>query len=132
MAENKKIIIAEIKSNDKFFNIKDNNGIEYGIGRDKSPILSKKLETAKAGDEITGEYFLWKDKHYLSDPKEGGKSGGKSFPAADKSFDAAKVAAAAAAGMLSLTKDATTTQFDTLFEHIHTKIMSKKSAAPAA
>lgn len=124
---NKTIIIASIKDGDKWVNVFDNNKVEYGINKEKSPKLTEILKTAKEGEEITGSHSVGKDgKNFLWDPNEAGKGGsGKSFTPADKSFDAGKVAAQAAGSMLALTKDASTTQFDILFDHIHAKIMSK-------
>lgn len=132
MAETRKIIIAEIKNSDKFFNIKDNNGVEYGISKEKSPILSKQLESAKVGDEITAEYFLWKEKHYLSDIKETGKSGfgGKSFVSKDKSYEAAIASINAAASLYSFDKDKNMTQITSAAETFHAFIMSKVTKTP--
>lgn len=128
MSEIKKIIFASVKSqNEKFFNILDNNGIEYGIGKEKSPVLFAKMATLKPGEEFSADYFLWKDKHYLSDVKEGGGKGfggNKSFAPKDKKWESAIAAAQTVGHMLALTKDATPEQFDKLFDHIHNKIMS--------
>lgn len=124
MSETKTIVISEIKSNDKFHNIKDNTGIEYGISREKSPLLSKILDSAKVGDEIKGDYFLWKDKHYLSDSKETSKGGAKYTAAPkDKSFDAGIAAATATAKHLAMTKDATVEMITGTFKLYHELIM---------
>lgn len=122
----KTVIIAEKKSNDKFVNIKDNTGTEYGISREKSPKLSEEADKLNIGDEITGEYFMWKEKHYLSEIKSGSAKGNeKSFTPPDKSFDAAKTSALAVASMFSLEKDKSTEKVSEMFEALHKLIMSK-------
>lgn len=124
----KTIIISEIKSNDKFINVKDNSGIEYGISREKSPNLTKTVESLKVGDELTGDYFLWKDKHYLSDIKSGGEKGtGKSFAPKNHAREAAFYAAQAAGSTLALQKDVTLDKFKEYANGIHEWIMSKTS-----
>lgn len=108
--EIKKIKIKVVESNDKFFNITGEDGIKYGVARDKSPKLCAILATAKVGDEITGEYFMWKENHYLSDPKEAGKGGAKTFTPRDKFLDCAIAAGQAAATFHSLDKEAKTNE----------------------
>ncbi len=124
MADLRKVIIATITSNDKFYNIKDNAGTEYGISREKSPKLATQLANAKTGDEITAEYFLWKEKHYLSDAKESGKGGKGNYTPADKPFQAAISAATAASNVL-FGKGFSQAAFDDAFNHIYNKISEK-------
>lgn len=126
MSTTKTAVIANIRETEKFYNVETNEGITLGIGKDKNPILSKQLATAKAGDEITYTPWEKEGKHYAFDPKTAGaKAGGKTFTPKDKSFEAGIAAAQAAAAMLSLKKEATTADFDSMFEHIHGKIMGK-------
>lgn len=131
-----KIIIANIKESTTFYNVETNEGKNIGIPKDKNPVLVKQLAAAKPGDELI--INLWEKegddgkggkvlKSYGYDPKGNGssKGGGKSFPAKDKSFEAGLAAAQAAATAISLKKDLTLADFDTYFEHIHSKITSK-------
>lgn len=128
MAEVKTIIIAEISEKNGWYNIKSNKGEEISCMKEKCPKLAAVLANAKPGDEATGKLVEKNGKFYLWDPDENkGSGGGKSFAPKDKSLEAAHTAATAAAQML-FGKAPTTEQFDVLFEHIHTKIMSKKSA----
>lgn len=108
--EIKKIKIKAVDSNDKFFNVTGEDDIKYGIAKDKSPKLCAILATAKPGDEITGEYFAYKGNHYLSDPKEAGKAGAKTFTPRDKVLDCALEAVRSAATFHSLDKETKTNE----------------------
>jgi diacylglycerol kinase family enzyme len=102
---------------------------EKGTSNPINQKLAEALKTAKEGDVIEMDVREWQGKYFGNEMKAGGGGGGGKggFTPKDKSFDAAIAAANAAGGMLSLTKDATTDQFDKFFEHIHTKIMSKQT-----
>lgn len=122
----KTIIIAEIKDTEKWYNVVDNNGVSFGVMKEKCPKLSEQIKNAKNGDQLTGNHVEKDGKHYLWDPQE--KKGGKTFAAKDKSFEAATAAAQATAQLLCLNKEPLTKeQFDTWFDHIHAKIMSKST-----
>lgn len=125
----KKVIIATIKDSEKWINVVDNEGVEFGIMKEKSPKLAEILKTAKAGDEITGDHSVGKDggKNFLWDPKATGQ-GGKSFAPADKSFQAALSASQAAGSMMALQKEVSYEKFETLANQIHAWILTKKSS----
>jgi len=129
--EIRKVKIKTITTTDKFVNVLGEDGIKYGIAKDRSPNLVAVLAKAKEGDEISGEYFLYKDNHYLSDPKEG-KAGGKSFAPKDKSFEAAQTASLAAAQFYSLDKEKSDDKVLALAEKIHGFIMGKVTKSTEA
>lgn len=130
-----KVILAEIVLKNDWANLKDNNGREISVflGTDKSgkasnASLKPLLEKARPGDEIEMDVKAGKDgtKLFGWEPKQAGSgSGGKGYAPKDKIWESALAAANAASNMLALTKDASTAQFDTLFEHIHGQIISK-------
>lgn len=130
-----KIILASKDFKNNWWTVSDNNGRVINIStinkksqQAENQKLASILANANPGDEIEIDIRLWEGKFYGNDPKSGGGTG-KSFTPADKSFQAAIAASQAVGQMLALTsKDITTDQFDKLFEHIHAKIMSKKSA----
>jgi hypothetical protein len=128
---NQKVIIAEIKSNDKFVNIKSNEGIWYGIGKEKSPKLYEEAKNKAVGEEITGNSWESKPdeqgvtKHYLFEIKENGAGGNKgTYIPKNPSLENARTAALTV-GHLYFGKMPTKDQFDELFEHIFAKIASK-------
>lgn len=129
MAEVKKVIIAELRKNDNWYNIKGSDGLEYGVSKSKNPKLIALLDTIQVGGEIVGNLSSKDGKNYLWDPgdqKSGGTGGGRSFAPKDKSFDAA-IAAAAAAGSMLFSKAPEPAAFDALFNHIHARIMEKQT-----
>lgn len=127
MAETKTIIIQTLKDSDKFYNIIDNNNVEWGIGKDKNPKLAAILSTAKTGDSVTGNPWTKDGKNYLFDPKEGGAAGGKTFAPKDHARESAYHAAAAAGSMMALQKEITVEKFVDIANGIHLWIMSKTS-----
>lgn len=125
MSETKTIIIQTIKDSDKFYNIIDNNNVEWGIGKDKNPVLAGIIAKSKQGDQITGNPWNKDGKNYLFDPKDGGKGGGKSFAPKDKSFESGIAAITAAAQMYSLDKDKDAAKVVATAETFHQFLMSK-------
>jgi len=124
----KKVIIATIKDSEKWINITDNEGVEYGIMKEKSPKLTEILKTAKPGDEITADHSIGKDgeKNFLWDPKATGQ-GGKPFAPKNYSREAALYAAQATGSALALQKDVNLDKFKEFAEGVHAWIMSKTS-----
>lgn len=136
MAKESVKIVGDVVSKNGWWNLTDDKGraisvstAEKGTSNPINQKLSEALSKAKDGDVIEMDVREWQGKYFGNEVKAGGGGGGAkgTFVPKDKSFDAAVAAANAAGGMLSLTKDATTDQFDKLFEHIHTKIMSKQT-----
>src|SRR4051812_4331409 len=137
MAKEQVKVTGDVTAKNGWYNLTDDKGRQISVSTAEkgtsNPINQKLVEVlknAKDGDIIEMDVREWQGKYYGNEVKAGGGNGGgggKGFAPKDKSFDAAIAAANAAGGMLSLTKEATTDQFDKLFEHIHTKIMSKQS-----
>lgn len=124
--EIKTIKIAEIKSNDKFINIKDEAGQEYGVSREKSPKLIAILEKSKVGDSVTGEVFIWNTKTYLSDPKENKSTvSGKAFAPKDKPYEAATKAFEAACQAYTADKEKSDEKIIALAQKGYDFIMGK-------
>lgn len=122
-----KVTIESIVHNGKYANIKLKDGRE--VSGDSSS--DAKFKDLKEGDSVELEFKEWVKpgtdikKLFVSFPKTVAAGDAKKFAPKDKSYDAAIAAAHATGQMLSLTKDAGKEKFDELFEHIHTKIMSK-------
>lgn len=130
-----KISILEMTEKNGWINVKTTDGKELSIliKDNKNPKTKAILDKASNGQTVElpakivekdGKNFVWD-----ADDKKGGFGGSKSFAPKDKSFDAGIAAANAAGGMLALTKGATPTEFDILFDHIYGRIMSKVTAA---
>lgn len=124
---NNVIIVAEISERNGWANIKTNEGKEISIMLSKCPKLAEQLKDAKPGIELTGKLVEKDGKSYLWDIDEK-KSGSKSFPAADKSFQAALSASQAAGSMMALQKEVSYEKFETLANQIHAWILTKKSS----
>lgn len=128
-----KISIQEMSEKNGWINVKTTDGKELSIltKEGKNPKTKAILDNAKEGQtvELPAKIVEKDGKNYVwdADDKKGG-FGGKGFAPKDKSFDAGIAAANAAGAMLALTKGATPTDFDTLFDHIHKRIMSKVTA----
>jgi len=122
-----KVTIESIAHNGKYANIKLTDGREVSGNSESEP----KFKDLKAGETVELEFKDWIKpgtdikKIFASFPKATAAGDAKKFAPKDKSYDAAIAAAHATGQMLSLTKDAGKEKFDELFEHIHTKIMSK-------
>ena len=129
-----KIKIASIGFKNNWYNLKDSTGRDISVGLvDKegkaiNPKLKGILENTKEGDEVEMDLREWNGKYFGNDIKAAGAGGAKSFAPKDKSFEAALAAAQAVGSMLGGRETAITPSgFDTLFEHVHAKIMSKAS-----
>lgn len=132
-----KVIVANIVLKNDWANLTDNNDREISVflgtdknGKTSNASLKPILEKAKPGDEVEMDVKAGKDgtKLFGWEPKAAGSGGGKSFPAADKSFQGALAAAQAAGSMMALQKDATYEKWEELFNKIHAAILTKKSS----
>lgn len=104
----KSIIVATVKATEKWFNVTDNEGLEYGVSKEKAPQVSAQLATATAGTVITGKVSNKDGKNYIWDidnkSKGSGSGGGKTFTK-NYNFEAATASLNAAATLFSLDKD---------------------------
>lgn len=131
-----KVILAEIKINGDWINIKDNNNREISVGlKDKtsgSPVnqkLKEALSNAKAGDSIEMEVREWKKsetetKYFGNEPKAGG-GGGKGFAPKDKSFEAGQTAMLATATLYQHKTAEELKNLHITFEKLHALLMTK-------
>lgn len=133
-----KVIIKEIKVNGDWYNIKDDKGREISVcikdkaGADKNPKLKPFLIAAKEGDTLEMKVTGGKEnKFYGWDPDDVKKGGNKPFTPQDKSFEAAKIAAQAAASFHSLQKEITKEKLIETAEALHAFMMGKITAKPA-
>lgn len=130
-----KVILADIKVNGDWINLKDNNNREISVStKDRktgNPInqkLKATLLNAKSGDEVEMDVREWKDKdnvtkYFGNEAKDGGS--GKKFTPKDKSFEAAQTAALACATLYANKTAEEQKNFPKTFENIHKMIMDK-------
>lgn len=132
-----KVIIADVKVNGDWINLKDNAGKEISVST-KSKEGNAINQTLKAtltspnfknGDEVEMEVKEWKGKWFGNEPKSGAGKG-KSFTPKDKSFEAAQTAALACATLYANKTGEEVAKLPATFEVIHKLIMGKVTAAP--